>query len=487
MTNNTDNPIQLPTINHTNVNAYHYSTQYRFWHWKKQGDIDNIRLTTYNNAINDIKQYIDQQKQLTQDDEIQEQQAEEIDRIDGTHHAVITSLNEDPLKHHTDHSKHHHTVHDTPTNALAKKLQLQTPHNDTHNTISTDNIPSDTDKLEYLTPDECNLLLLYYRQSILLLSTALNYPSYITYTAYTLYNRFYLYNTPMQCHPKLIMLCCFFIAGKVEDHWISSQTLADKTKTTIDNITKYELIIMQTIKFNLRIWHANKPLDGLIYLLKDKHNITIQQNIIQRCNELIDISYYTDIQFLYAPSNIALSVLYTALHEDNKDDNTIDILVKSQLQHNDSNNNDTEQLYNKLLNRLQIIQQLLYTGNEYKQHNRKELGELCKPIDKKQKIIQNIFNEIQEQSKLQDQQLSQQRHFDDKKFASIQNVISGFNKNNNNDNDIHNNNIHKHSADDSNANTTQHKPINPNDSDDDLGFRIKRRKSKHAIIDDEDD
>lgn len=458
-------PSPITPSNQT-INVFNNSTQQRYWLWKSQADLDSVRSAVHKQTIETITRYIDDQIA----DELNELQAEHNDTIDATTHAEFTSDNQSPMRHHIN----SRTISvGTPSTLLNNKLQLPTPANSNNQQQPEDNqqnhslISKTNTDIEYLTLDECRDFVLYYAQSIPSISTIMSYPSYITRTTLTLFQRFYIHTSPMQYHPKYIMLCCFFICGKAEDYWIKLDQLAERTHTLSDDISKYELIIINQCKFHLRIWHPVRPLNGLIIMMKEKYDTIISSTIEQRALQLIDTAYYNDCTFLYPPSNIALAALYAAIHEDGEHSDVINKLINTQL-HNSS-------LYNKLVNRLNEIGKVLLDSESCGKRDRSELKSICVPIAEKQQKLQELFDQIAESSsqsnihareaarrlKLQQRNEEMQRQRDEL-LGINSNHITSPKRPLNNDND------------------------NNDDDDDDVGFKIKRRKSKHnALIDDD--
>lgn len=100
-------------------------------------------------------------------------------------------------------------------------------------------------------------------------------------TAMTYLKRFYLRNTCMDYHPKNIMyanislprcladrfhffrLTSVFLATKTENHPISIDTFASKTKSKPEDILSLEFLVSQSLRFEYKVHHAHLAGYGL--------------------------------------------------------------------------------------------------------------------------------------------------------------------------------------------------------------------------------
>ncbi|KAJ2788081.1 hypothetical protein GGI15_000102 [Coemansia interrupta] len=143
-------------------------------------------------------------------------------------------------------------------------------------------------------------------------------------TAINFVKRFYLHNVVFDYPPKTIMLTCFYLATKVEnsfvkiDDFIRPLTTAEikrngKAQTKSEDILDLEFVVIQSLQFELAVHHPFRPAYGF-YLdmqayIDDK---PLLKEVYERTHHYIDQSLYTDLVFLYQPSQIALGAFKLA-------------------------------------------------------------------------------------------------------------------------------------------------------------------------------
>lgn len=440
---------------------YQSSTQRRYWHWHSQDEIDRIRMEVHSATSAKLREYAQQRTSAV--DVVGSDAVNASTTIDP---AMLSTTPATPRLHNSNNNVQ------TPSTLLQQQLHLSaspvtgvsvTQHNAEMSTTVPQPDPSTVQDVDALSLDECRDLILYYAQSIPSICTIMSFPVTIQHSTLTLFHRFYLHTSVMQYHPKLIMLACFWICGKAEDHWIKLDQLADRTKTAAADIAQYELTVLNQCKFHLRIYHPVRPLHGLCTILSQQYNHSINDTAKQRALQLIDYSYYNDTIFLYAPAQIALAALYSAADGSTVDSEMVHKLLSSQAADN--------VMYDKLLLRLRGIQAALLQAESLATQNRHELKQRCEPLAGRQRVVEAMFHRMSTASEENDSRAReaarklklQQRAAEMQKQRD---ELLGIGE----------------------TSTTHHTQQNGhNDSEDeDVGFRIKRRKSKHNALIDED-
>ncbi|ORY00404.1 cyclin-like protein [Basidiobolus meristosporus CBS 931.73] len=166
----------------------------------------------------------------------------------------------------------------------------------------------------YLNVQDEMALVGFYETKVRDFCKAFQFPNKVKATAITYMKRFFLYNTVMDYHPKTIMLTSLFLATKVENSFISIDDFAQRIpKTTAQSILDLEFIISQSLKFEFTIHHPYRPLHGL-YLDMQSHiqDLAILTSTYEKAVDWVDKSLYTDLIFLYQPSQIAMGAMNLA-------------------------------------------------------------------------------------------------------------------------------------------------------------------------------
>lgn len=101
------------------------------------------------------------------------------------------------------------------------------------------------------------------------ISTSIHILIHILYIYTCIYPRFYINNSLASHDPRIVMLTCIFLAGKVEENFIHFQDLLSILPgATEASIIKYERMVMQGIGFSLRVFHPQSIAKTLIADMK---------------------------------------------------------------------------------------------------------------------------------------------------------------------------------------------------------------------------
>ncbi|WFC95513.1 hypothetical protein MBRA1_002161 [Malassezia brasiliensis] len=162
---------------------------------------------------------------------------------------------------------------------------------------------------------------------------AFHLPSLIESSAMTLMKRFYLRNSCMQFHPKLIMLTSIYLASKAENYPLPlakfcaqvNEASAGKQATaptkasaargdvTENIIRDLEFGMVQSLDFELAVHGAQRALYGLILDFQtlpnplSREDLTVFAAAVQG---YVQSARLTDAEFTYAPPHIALAACW---------------------------------------------------------------------------------------------------------------------------------------------------------------------------------
>ncbi|KAN0034488.1 hypothetical protein ACTFIV_001006 [Dictyostelium citrinum] len=199
-------------------------------------------------------------------------------------------------------------------NEALKKLREQC--NNQYKQVILEKTPSSEPNI--LSTDEELSLIHYYETKTLEIAMALNLPDKVSATAIIYIKRFYLKNSIMQYGPKLVMLSCLFIACKTEDNHLDIDYYSNITKASPSDITNLEIIILESLNFNLIVYHPFRPMYGYILDINDNSSIYNNTNGItpikfdnlwETCKKSIQKSLFSDCCFEFHPQIIALACL----------------------------------------------------------------------------------------------------------------------------------------------------------------------------------
>ncbi|CAG0919965.1 unnamed protein product [Notodromas monacha] len=147
-------------------------------------------------------------------------------------------------------------------------------------------------------------------------------PMAVIGTSYHYFKRFYLFNSPMDFHPKEILVTCVFLASKVEEFNVSIrefvQNIRGDKEKAIDIILSLELLLMQQLSYQLQIHNPYQSAYGFMLDLKNRWNGLENVELLQPAiEEFISTTYRTDAPFIYSPSQIALAAVVDSARRNN--------------------------------------------------------------------------------------------------------------------------------------------------------------------------
>nr|KAF6365919.1 cyclin H [Pipistrellus kuhlii] len=129
----------------------------------------------------------------------------------------------------------------------------------------------------FLEPHEELTLCKYYEKRLLEFCSVFKpaMPRSVVGTACMYFKRFYLNNSVMEYHPRIIMLTCAFLACKVDEFNVSSVQFVGNLRDsplgqekTLEQILEYELLLIQQLNFHLIVHNPYRPFEGFLIDLK---------------------------------------------------------------------------------------------------------------------------------------------------------------------------------------------------------------------------
>lgn len=165
-----------------------------------------------------------------------------------------------------------------------------------------------------LTPSEELEIVIYYARKCHDLSNFFKFTTQVRLTAVSYLLKFYLIHSVMEYYPQQIMYTCLFLAAKSENNFLGINAFSHAIpKTTPATILEHEYRVLDTMRFSLMCHHPMRPLYGF-YL--DVQQVLVKLDFGRLCKDYenarrcVNDSVFSDAQFLYTPSQIALAALY---------------------------------------------------------------------------------------------------------------------------------------------------------------------------------
>lgn len=143
-------------------------------------------------------------------------------------------------------------------------------------------------------------------------------PKSVVGTAIMYFRRFYLNNSIMEYHPRVIMLTCAYLSCKVEEFNVSSsQFVANLVQEStagqaraLEQILEYELLLIQQLNFHLVVHNPYRPMEGLLIDLKTRYpTLENPESLRKSVDEFLTQATLTDMGLLFSPSQIALTAI----------------------------------------------------------------------------------------------------------------------------------------------------------------------------------
>lgn len=172
--------------------------------------------------------------------------------------------------------------------------------------------------LETLTLEQERILQAFYEVKIQeSCSQLFRTPDKVKCAAVMLYKRFYLSNSVMEFHPKYIVPTAIYVAGKVEEQYMSVDTIADQLHVDHKHIIGHEMILLEGLRFQLIMSHPFRALMGFLDDFRafykscqgqDLPNDVLQKLYANSCVVVNDL-LLTEVPLTNLPAYLALAAL----------------------------------------------------------------------------------------------------------------------------------------------------------------------------------
>ncbi|KAG7490492.1 cyclin-H [Solea senegalensis] len=143
-------------------------------------------------------------------------------------------------------------------------------------------------------------------------------PKSVVGTAMMYFRRFYLSNSIMEYHPRIIMLTCAYLSCKVDEFNVScTQFVGNLLQETpagqervLEQILEFELLLIQQLNFHLVVHNPYRPMEGLLIDLKTRYPMLESPESLRRsADDFLTQASMTDAGLLFPPSQIALTAI----------------------------------------------------------------------------------------------------------------------------------------------------------------------------------
>jgi len=150
------------------------------------------------------------------------------------------------------------------------------------------------------TPSDEQKLLAHYGLKLIQLSRTLKLPDKVTSTACAYLRRFYVKKSCLEVDPQGIVLTCLYLAGKVEDCYLSAERLHSVGGIPEEIILKSELVLLHGLCFDLACHCVYKALVG--GRIERGKGSDAEERVARR---KMDRLLITDAVLLYTPGELA--------------------------------------------------------------------------------------------------------------------------------------------------------------------------------------
>nr|ODN89598.1 cyclin H [Cryptococcus depauperatus CBS 7841] len=172
-------------------------------------------------------------------------------------------------------------------------------------------IPDPPPSTTYLTvADELLLLRFYCLQVSKICRQGFGLSEAVESTAISYVKRFYLKNSVMEWHPKIIMPTCLFLAAKTTNFPIPVDVFVSKIpKLSADDVLEKEFLVAQSLGFEFWVRGPHEPLRGWGLELQDQSDPPTEMILkaLPIALNHLSISYLTDAELIFTPSQISLA------------------------------------------------------------------------------------------------------------------------------------------------------------------------------------
>ncbi|XP_077318558.1 cyclin-H [Lithobates pipiens] len=171
-------------------------------------------------------------------------------------------------------------------------------------------------------PNEEGVICKYYEKKLVDFCNAFkpSMPKSVLGTACMYFKRFYLNNSVMEHHPRIIMLTCAFLACKVDEFNVSSVQFVGNLPESpaaqeriLEQILEYELLLIQQLNFHLIVHNPYRPFEGYLIDLKTRYPLLDNPEMLRKtADDFLNRVALTDACLLFTPSIIALTAVLSS-------------------------------------------------------------------------------------------------------------------------------------------------------------------------------
>ncbi|XP_030624888.1 cyclin-H [Chanos chanos] len=171
----------------------------------------------------------------------------------------------------------------------------------------------------FLDPREEKVLFRHYEKRLLDFCTIFKpaMPKSVVGTACMYFRRFYMNNSLMEYHPRIIMLTCAYLACKTDEFNVSSgqfvgnlQESSAGQERVLEQILEYELLLIQQLNFHLVVHTPYRPMEGFLIDLKTRYPLLENPEMLRKsADDFLNRAAMTDAGLLFSPSQIALTAV----------------------------------------------------------------------------------------------------------------------------------------------------------------------------------
>ncbi|XP_060926849.1 cyclin-H [Limanda limanda] len=143
-------------------------------------------------------------------------------------------------------------------------------------------------------------------------------PKSVVGTAIMYFKRFYMNNSIMEYHPRIIMLTCAYLSCKVDEFNVSSTQFVGNLvqespagqERVLEQILEFELLLIQQLHFHLVVHNPYRPMEGLLIDIKTRYpTLENPESLRKNADDFLTQAAMTDAGLLFPPSQIALTAI----------------------------------------------------------------------------------------------------------------------------------------------------------------------------------
>lgn len=176
---------------------------------------------------------------------------------------------------------------------------------------------------DFVTLEEQNILCEYHEQKLLKLCLKFQppLPYSVIFTAFAYFKRVYLQTSIAEHNPNVMISVCLYMACKVEEYNVSVDKFIliypeEEQHNVADIILANEMNLMRLLNYHLVVHSPKRAMEGFLIDIKTRFPQGKDPDLYREIAiKFLNVVLFTDIVFLYPPSQIALAALQKASGE----------------------------------------------------------------------------------------------------------------------------------------------------------------------------